>query len=284
MTKDLAQLVETLSLSKVGEGEYVGNNVPFTRHHIFGGQILAQALKAAINEVPADRFVHSSHAYFLSLGDRNQEVRFEVEKVRDGRTFNSRRVVVKQKEKVIFETLISFQQKEDGMQYQEPMKDVTGPETFVDEMERWNNHPLVQANPEKKITFSPVEIRHSGPMDWFDAKPQSPNTGIWMRTRGALPDDPNLHKVILAYFSDTMLYGAALRPHGLSFHSHDLQGASLDHAIWFHDEFRADEWLFYQQDGIWSGSARGLNHGKFYTQDGRHIASATQEGLMRLKK
>ncbi len=281
MTEDLTRLIETLSLEKTDEGEYKGSSVPFTRNHIFGGQIIAQALNAAMREVPSDRFAHSFHSYFLRLGDRKQPVYFYVDKLRDGRTFSSRRVSVKQKNKLIFESIISFQIKEEGPTYQEPMRDIPKPQDLVDEVERWNNHPTVQANPEKFISFKPIEIRHTGPMDWFNSEPKSPNTGIWIKTRGNLPDDQNLHKTILSYFSDTMLFGASLRPHGLSFHSPNLQAASLDHAVWFHDDFRADDWLFFQHDGIWSGNSRGLNHGKVYTKDGRHIASVTQEGLMR---
>lgn len=283
ITDDLTHLIQTLSLQKIDDRTYEGHNVPFTRHHIFGGQILAQALHAAMNEIAPDRLVHSYHAYFLKMGNRQEKVRFLVDYIRDGRSFATRRVSAYQNDNVIFEAIISFQKKERGLVFQTPMPNVAAPHELEDEVERWNNHPIVQTMPEKLITFKPVEIRHSSPMDWFDVQAKPAQSGIWIKTRGALPDDQALHKIILSYFSDTMLYGAALRPHGLTFHFPKLHGASLDHAIWFHDDLRADQWLFYQQDGIWSGCSRGLNHGKFYTQDGRHVASTTQEGLMRLK-
>lgn len=284
MSDDLLYLINALKLTKIKDGVYQGENVPFTRNHIFGGQILAQALSAALQEVPEDRVVHSSHGYFIRLGNTNKSVIFNVENIRDGGTFNTRRVVAEQDGKAIFITSLSFQRKEKGHSFQLDMPALKAPLDYVDEVERWNNHSRVQADPQKKITFKPVEIRHTGPMDWFESEPQSNLTGIWIKTRGKLSDSPHLHQSLLAYFSDTFLYAASLRPHGLSFRNDNLQAASLDHSVWFHDDFRADEWLYYRQEGIWSGNSRGLNLGRFYTQDGRHIASTSQEGLMRVKK
>lgn len=282
MNEDLARLITLLAPQKIETGIYEATNVPYTRHHIFGGQIISQSVSAAMQESDEDMSIHSLHAYFLRMGKRDKNVRFDVQLIRQGRSFATRRVTALQDDRPIFETLLSFQKKQDGLHFQEDMPDVKMPEELVDETVRWNNHPAVQQTPEKLATFMPLDIRHCAPLDWFDTKPASPKTGIWIKTKDKLPDDPNLHKVFLSYFSDIMLCAAALRPHGFTFQSPNLHGASLDHGLWFHDDFRADEWLFYQQDGIWSGGSRGLNQGRIFTRDGRHIASIMQEGLMRV--
>lgn len=281
MNEDLAQLITLLVPQKIDDGLYEATNVPYNRHHIFGGQIIAQSVSAAMQESDQDMLIHSCHAYFLRMGKRDQNVQFDVQLIRQGRSFATRRVTALQDNKPIFETLLSFQKAQEGLAFQKPMPDVTPPEELEDEMLRWNVHPKVRDIPDLLRTFLPLDVRHCGPMDWFEKEPASPKTGLWIKTKDKLPDDPSLHKIILSYLSDLMLCAAALRPHGLTFQSPNLHGASLDHGLWFHDEFRADEWLFYQQEGLWSGGSRGLNQGTIYTRDGRHIASTMQEGLMR---
>lgn len=284
MSDDLQKLVGIINLRQIDEGTFAGDNVPVLLNQIFGGQILAQALSAALYTVPQERIVHSSHGYFIRLGKPELPVVFRVENIRDGGSFNTRRVVASQNDKPIFITSLSFQAKEVGHNFQVSMPETLLPDALIDESERWNGHDVVQANPSKKITFQPLDIRHTAPVDWFAPEPQAPRTGVWLRTRGRLPDRLTVHQSMLAYFSDLHLYGASLRPHALSVHSPGMQPASLDHSIWFHDRFRADEWLYYHLESSWTGNARGLNHGKFFTQDGRLVASTAQEGLMRVRK
>ena len=284
MSDDLQTLIEIINLRKIDESTFAGDSVPVLLNQIFGGQILAQALSAALNTVPEDRIVHSSHGYFIRLDKPELPVIFRVENIRDGGSFNTRRVVASQNDSSIFITSLSFQAKEEGHNFQVSMPETLPPTALVDESERWNHHRVVIANPDKKITFQPLDIRHTSPVDWFAPESQSPQTGVWLRTRGPLPDRPAIHQSMLAYFSDLYLYGASLRPHGLSVFSPGMQPASLDHSIWFHGSFRADEWLYYHLESSWTGNARGLNYGKFFTQDGRLVASTAQEGLMRLRK
>jgi len=284
MTEDLMALLDALSLEKIAPGHYVGRYIPAIPNHIFGGQIVAQAIHAAQQEVDADKSLHSLHSYFLNRGQTDLPFHFHVDRVRDGKSFCTRQVSVTQEDHVLYSATFSFHRIETGLTFQKDMPRVDAPENFMEEAERWNSHPVIQDNPQRKITFRPNDVRHTGPIDWFDPTPSSPETGIWIKTKGRIGDDPRLHQTLLGYFSDSFLYAASLRPHGLTFNTPNVQGTSLDHSVWFHDDFRADEWLFYQHSGIWSGRARGLNFGKFYTRDGRHVASTSQEGLVRLKQ
>ncbi|MES9971786.1 MAG: acyl-CoA thioesterase II [Candidatus Thiodiazotropha sp.] len=284
MSDDLQKLLAIIKLREVDEVTFIGDNVPVFFNQVFGGQILAQALSAALRTVPQDRIVHSSHAYFIRRGNPQQPITFTVENVRDGGSFNTRRVVASQQDQSIFITSFSFQTRESGHRFQVPMPATLEPDTLGDESERWNQHPLVVAKPEMRTHFQPLDIRHTAPVDWFEPEVQSPQTGVWMRTRGRLPDQAAVHQSMLAYFSDFFLYGTSLRPHALSIHMPSMQSASLDHSIWFHDDFRADEWLYYDLESSWTGNARGLNFGKFFTRDGRLVASTAQEGLMRVRK
>ncbi len=284
MTEDLKTLLHALSLEKADEGYYVGHYIPAIPNHVFGGQVVAQAMSAAIQEVEDDKTIHSLHSYFLEPGKTDVPFHYHVEKIRDGRSFSTRHVKAMQQDRTIYSVTMSFQRIEDGVAFQTDMPSVEPPENFINEADRWNSHPFIQQSPERQIKFQPLEVRHTGPIDWFSPTPSSPETGIWIKTKDRINDDGHIHKILLGYFSDTFLYGASLRPHGLTFNSPKVQGTSLDHAVWIHDDFRADEWLFYQHSGIWTGRARGLNFGKFYTQDGRHVASSSQEGLVRLKQ
>ncbi|NVK19936.1 MAG: thioesterase family protein [Methylocystaceae bacterium] len=284
MTKDLLALIEGLSLEKKSDAHYIGHYIPAIPNHVFGGQVVAQSIRAALNEIEDDKSLHSLHSYFLDRGHTDKPFNFHVKKLRDGRSFSVRQVDVYQDERQIYTATLSFHRIEDGVSFQHDMPQVDGPDQFIEEADRWNNHPIVGNMPERKITFRPLNVRHTGPVDWFTSFEASPETGIWIKTRDQISDDPKLHQTLLGYFSDTFLYAASLRPHGLTFQSPNLQGASLDHTLWIHDHFRADDWLFYQHSGIWSGRARGLNIGKFFTRDGRHVASTSQEGLMRVKQ
>jgi acyl-CoA thioesterase-2 len=284
MSADLQKLVEILGLARIGDNTFEGASVPARLNQIFGGQILAQALSAALTTVPAERRVHSSHAYFMRLGNPGKSVTFEVETVRDGGTFSTRRVLASQDGSPIFVTSLSFQVIEEGHNFQVGMPQAIAPEELIDDIERWNRVLQHTRSNLKPVTFRPIEIRHTSPIDWFNPARQSPVTGVWLRANGRLPEDPRTHQSVLAYLSDFYLYGTSLRPHGLSLYSPNIQPASLDHSMWFHGEFRADEWLYYHLESTWTGNARGLSFGKFYTRDGRLVASTAQEGLMRVRK
>lgn len=265
--------------------------MPARLKQVFGGQMLAQALSAALNTVSPQRKVHSMHAYFIRLGKTDQPIAFDVEIVRDGGSFSTRRVVASQNDEPIFITSLSFQGEELGPGFQVDLAPVVNPESLEDDCDRWNT--LVASGSEAvagalmnsvgDISFQPIECRPVAPVDWFAPRPQSAQTGVWLRVRGRLGDSASLHQLMLTYMSDLYLYGTALRPHGMSVFTPGMQPASLDHSIWFHDQFRADEWLYYDLQTTWTGKARGLNFGKFYTQDGRLVASTAQEGLMRVR-
>lgn len=283
MSDDLDKLVAVFNLQKYDENTFIGSNVPARLNQIFGGQILAQALSAALYTVPHERIAHSLHSYFIRLGKPDTPLLFRVENIRDGGSFNTRRVVAHQNEQPIFISALSFQTKEEGHNFQATMPSVIQPEALVDDLERLTE--MLKQHPErfKQIDFLPVECRHVSPIDWLAPKRQSSETGVWLRAKGKLPDSPHIHQAMLAYLSDLYLYGASLRPHALSIYMQGMQPASLDHTIWFHAEFRADEWLYYQLESSWTGNARGLNFGKFFTRDGRLVASTAQEGLMRIR-
>lgn len=290
MSSDAERLLKILSLIQTAEGQFEGLNVPARLKRVFGGQILAQALSAALNTVSPQRRVHSMHAYVIRPGKTALPILFDVETLRDGGSFSTRRVVASQNDEPIFITSLSFQGPEPGPDFQVDRAPVVAPDTLEDDFDRWNTLVSSAAgavagsllNAVGHNNFHPIECRPVAPVDWVATVPQSAQTGVWLRLRGRLGDSFIVHQLVLTYMSDLYLYGTALRPHGLSLFTPGMQPASLDHSIWFHDQFRADEWLYYELQSAWSGNARGLNFGKFYTQDGRLVASTAQEGLMRV--
>jgi acyl-CoA thioesterase-2 len=227
--------------------------------------------------------VHSLHAYFLRPGDKAAKIVYDVDRIRDGGSFTTRRVVAIQHGQPIFNFAASFHVKEDGPVHQAEMPKVVGPDglTSVNELRRqnidkWPAHLRAVLHAETAI-----EIRQCVPHDPFNPQTRAPRDDAWLRASDRLPDDPVLHQAMLAYASDFGLLHAALLPHGLSFMNGSVQAVSLDHAMWFHDEFRMDEWLLYATDSPAAHGARGFCRGSIYTQDGRLIASVAQEGLMR---
>ncbi len=251
---------------------------------VYGGQVLGQALVAASRTVDEDRQAHSLHGYFLRPGDVRVPILYRVDRIRDGSSFTTRRVVAIQKGKAIFSMSISFQIEEQGLEHQATAPDAPAPEELRSEIElrQAQAHRLPE---EYRATFTrerPIEIRPVDPIDLLQPEPAAPRQMCWMRVRGELPDEPRLHQCALAYLSDWSLLDTATRPHALSFMKENVQMASLDHAMWFHRSFRADEWLLYVQDSPSSGSSRGFNRGFVYDREGVLVASAVQEGLMRV--
>jgi acyl-CoA thioesterase II len=251
---------------------------------VFGGQVIAQALVAAERTVRDDRMVHSLHAYFLRGGSEDHEIDFAVARDFDGGSFSNRRVLASQQGHPILNFTASFQREQAGLNHHDcPMPAVPKPDELSSEAELRNEFADKMA-PEQRRQFlqpRPIELRGVEGRHWLNDGPAPPRAHSWFRTIAPLPDDPRLHRAVLAYASDMQLLGTCLLPHGLSWSRGEVVSASLDHTIWFHDNFRADEWLLYATDSPWSGGGRGFNHGRIFTQDGRLVASVAQEGMIR---
>jgi len=279
----LTRLLALLDLEKAGEDAFTGFSPPEPVQRVFGGQVLSQALVAATRTVDAARLCHSFHAYFLRPGDPKVPIRYEVDRSREGASFSARRVVALQNGLQIFILAASFQKSEEGFEHQAHMPVVPPPESLEDDQQLLlRDETLTGAARAWVARERPFETRSvlgRGPLG--ETRPaRSPLDHIWLRTRGALPDDPVLHRVLLAFVSDMSLLDTSLLPHGKSIFS-NVQVASLDHAMWFHRPFRADEWLLYVQDSPSASGARGFNRGSIYTREGLLVASVAQEGLIR---
>ncbi len=280
----VADLVSQLRLEQLDDDRFRGVSSDIGTRHVFGGQVLGQALMAASRTLPG-RPVHSLHAYFLLPGDKGAPIDYVVERVRDGRSFGTRRVVAQQHGRTIFTLMASFQAQEEGaFSHQRPMPAAPAPEGLISEIEQ--QRALIGRLPawlERWAAIGrPIEYRNVAPLDLLAPPPDTAETQIWMRAIAALPDDPALHCAILAYASDFGLLRGALRPHGLSFMQPNVRGASLDHAMWFHRDFRIDDWLLYCIDSPSAQGARALCRGEIYARDGRLVASAVQEGMIRV--
>ncbi|MFS8521908.1 MAG: acyl-CoA thioesterase II [Micromonosporaceae bacterium] len=275
-------LLEVLDLTQLDEMTFRGVSMSAGPMRVFGGQVAGQALVAAGRTVDPQRQVHSLHGYFVRPGDASEPIRYVVENIRDGRSFSVRRCTAEQHGKAIFFMSASFHRHEEGLDHHAPPpRDVPPPEdlpTMADRMARY---------PERYEMWSsvprPIDVRYVGEPGWVPAgeRPAEPRQRVWMRIDGKLPDDPLLHACLLAYASDLTLLDAVLAVHGEVWGPGGVIGASLDHALWFHRPFRADEWFLYD---CWSPSAsgaRGLAAGRMITRDGRYIATAVQEGLLR---
>ncbi len=275
-------LVTLFDLAPAGEDRFIGLSPNNGWRRVFGGQVLAQALVAAERTI-AGRDPHSLHAYFLLGGNPKEPILYEVERVRDGRSFTTRRVVARQKEAAIFVMTASFHERETGFDHAAPAPAAPPPDACAEshkaaEMLEGPSRFRMKGMLDTiwPIEFRPTDLGRYGP----DAPPEAQQT-FWTRIGVRLPDDPALHRAALVYLSDMTLLGAALRPHGLTVYDHRLQVASLDHAFWFHRPARADEWLLYVQDTPNASGATGLVRGLLYAQDGTLAASVAQEGLLR---
>jgi acyl-CoA thioesterase-2 len=285
MTKVLDELVTLLALEKIEENLFRGQSQDLGWGTVFGGQVLGQALSAAVQTVPPERQVHSLHAYFLRPGDVTRPIVYDVDRIRDGTSFTTRRVVAIQSGRAIFNLAASFQIEEPGFEHQDAMPDVPPPESLRTEQEviRAAASVLPPQLVQRALADRPFELR---PVDFEDhpSRPSSmpPVKCVWMRTSGKLPDDPALHRYLLAYASDHGFLTTALRPHGATWLTPGMQVASIDHVMWFHrPSFRVDEWLLHAMESPAAHGARGLVRGKVYARDGTLVASTSQEGLIR---
>ncbi|SER99895.1 acyl-CoA thioesterase II [Actinokineospora terrae] len=279
----LDRLVELLDLERIEDDIYRGVSPEHSSVRVFGGQVAGQALVAAGRTVPVERGVHSLHAYFIRGGDPSVPIVYEVDRIRDGRSFTTRRVVAVQHGKAIFALSASFQVAERGIEHAEPMPRVPDPESLPTHAERMT--------PDLRAKFGdwadrprPIDVRYVSEPPWLSREtgPRDARNQVWMRTDGALADDPLLHVCVLAYASDMTLLDAVLARHGVYWGTDKVLGASLDHAMWFHRPFRADEWILYDCASPSASGGRGLATGRFFTRDGRLVATVVQEGLLRL--
>ncbi|CAD5255415.1 MULTISPECIES: acyl-CoA thioesterase [Halomonadaceae] len=268
MTDALNKLVALLELETLEETLYRGQSQDLGFPQLYGGQVLGQALAAAARTVPIERRPHSQHGYFLRPGDPHRPVVYQVDTIRDGGSFTTRRVTAIQKGRPIFFCSASFQSAEASFSHQRTMPDVPTPEALIENGEAKHD----------RFPGHPIEFVHL---------PGNPDNGtpagqcLWFRLSGTLPDDPALHRHLLSYASDFNLLTTSLIPHGIEYRDPKLRIASLDHALWLHQDTRLDDWLLYVIDSPWTGGARGLARGHIYSRDGRLVASTAQEGLTR---
>lgn len=277
-------LLKLLEVTPDGEDHFVGRRKRGGVGRVFGGEVIAQALNAAEATVPDDRPAHSLHAYFLRGGSEGTPSDYRVERDFDGGSFSNRRVVASQEGRPILNLTASFQRHEEGLHHIDAeMPDVPPPEELEPEVDVRRRF-AEQARPEARHHFlspRPVEMRAVEGRHWMNPQPAPPRSHSWFKTVAPLPDDPRIHRAVLAYTSDMSLLGTCALPHGLSWARGEVVSASLDHAVWFHEPFRADEWLLYATDSPWSGGGRGFNRGRIFTRDGRLVASVAQEGMIR---
>ncbi len=284
MSEVLQELVTQLSLEKIEENLFRGQSQDLGWGTVYGGQVLGQALSAAVQTVPDDRFVHSLHAYFLRPGDVSRPIIYDVDRIRDGGSFTTRRVVAIQKGRPIFNMAASFQHDEEGFDHQDEMPDAPAPESLMSASDRAakfaNRLPeFLQA---QALADRPFKIRAVEPLD----DPIAPTAGKpesmhWLKADGELDDDPSLHRFLLAYASDFEFLITSMRPHGVTWLTPGMQVASIDHAMWFHRPFRVDDWLLHVVHSQSASGARGVVRGRIFDRQGNLVASTAQEGLIR---
>ncbi|MET9081974.1 acyl-CoA thioesterase II [Streptomyces sp. NPDC004237] len=288
MNEALSDLLDLLDLEQIEENIFRGQSRSAVVPRVFGGQVAAQALVAAGRTVPADRHAHSLHAYFLRAGDPGAPIVYNVERIRDGRSFTTRRAVAVQHGRPIFALSASFQLYEDGLDHQAPMPPAPDPETLPTSAERLRGYDHLPSAVVEKF----LEAREAIDLRYVDeppygkfGEPREPHSQVWFRTNGKLDDDPLLHVVLATYVSDMTLLDSVLLAHGRGgWAVGDVVGASLDHAMWFHRPFRADEWLLYDQESPSAHGGRGLGQARIYTQDGSLAISVIQEGVVRVPR
>jgi acyl-CoA thioesterase-2 len=286
MSDAVQDLLSILDLEELDLNLFRGRSPQVGWQRVFGGQVVGQALVAAIRTVDASRPPHSMHAYFLLPGDPKVPIIYDVDRMRDGGSFTTRRVTARQHGHPIFSTLVSFHSEEQGLDHQAKMPDVPGPDTLPSEAEVREKILPTMPDPvrryyerERPIELRPVEFERYLGKKFPDGK-----FHVWIKATGRLPDDPAIHRCVLAYTSDMGLLDTALVPHGRTLFEKEFMAASLDHALWLHRPFRADEWLLFAQDSPNLHGSRGFARGLIFKQDGTLVASVAQEGLVRQRR
>ncbi|MEX2572411.1 MAG: acyl-CoA thioesterase II [Gemmatimonadota bacterium] len=284
MSEILDKLLDLLDLEPLEMNIYRGLNRDIGSGRVFGGQVLAQALVAARRTVDEEREAHSLHGYFILPGDMAAPIVYFVDRLRDGRSFTTRRVTAIQHGRAIFNLSVSFQVAEEGIEHQLDMPDVPSPDDLPSELDLIRQ--MADRIPERLRSVytqdRPIDFRSVAPVDPFDPERRPPLKHTWLRAVGEIDAEQLIHQAVLAYASDYGLLASALLPHGISLQTPRLQAASLDHSIWFHRPFRADDWLLYVQESPTAGGARGFTRGSIFTSAGQLVASVAQEGLLRL--
>ena len=286
--KLVAGLVKLLTVEQQEENLFQGRPQKGGVGRVFGGQVIAQALQSAQATVVDGKQAHSLHAYFLRGGEEGPAIDYAIARDFDGRSFANRRVVASQNGRPILNLTASFQKPEEGLQHVDSaMPDVPVPEDLKPDMqirremvERAGDR-MSEAQRALTLRPRPIEIRTSDKLHWMNSEPREPRSHSWFRTVAPLPNDPALHRAVIAYASDFTLLGTSALPHGLSWMRGEMTGASLDHSMWFHRDARADEWLLYATDSPWSGGGRGFNRGRIFNRAGELVASVAQEGMIR---
>ena len=286
-----AQLIDLLTVEKIDNDRFRGRPQVDGIGRVFGGQVIAQGLQAAQASIGDGKVAHSLHAYFLRGGEEGPPIDYSIARDFDGRSFANRRAVASQDGTPILNLTASFQTPEEGLAHENmPFPHVADPETlksdyrlrreiFADKLDL-----MSEGQRRFMVRPRPIEMRPTDGLHWMSTTPREPKSQTWFKTVGKLPDDPALHRAVIAYASDYTLLGTAAIAHGLSWMRGELVGASLDHAIWFHAPARADEWLLYDTDSPWSGNGRGYNRGRIFNEGGTLVASVAQEGMMRKRR
>lgn len=284
MTTLFYDFMKILALERLDENLYQGNSLDIGGVSVFGGQVVSQALVAAAMTVTG-RSAHSLHGYFLRPGDMKQPILYAVERIREGRSFATRSIVATQKGRTIFTMAASFQTDEHGFDHQSLMPKVPDPDDLPSINEFRKN--LTELDPEvyqiRPVRDLPIEIKPIQPLNPYSNEAQPRFQKLWFRSLEKLSDDNVLHQCILAYASDLGLLRTAILPHEITFRHKNIQAASIDHAIWFHRNFRADQWLLYVMESPSASGARGIAIGSIFTRDGLLVATVVQEGLMRMR-
>lgn len=280
MNPVLQEIVDLIKVEVIERNLYRGQN--HNTEHVFGGQVLAQAIAAAYHTVEAEHFLHSIHAYFLRAGDWRIPILYEVDRIRDGRSFSTRRVNAIQHGRAIFDMALSWQKVEPGLSHALPMPDVPPPDALRGDREAYLE--MAEQRPELKrfaFRFEAIDSRQVERILMTDNDPHPPYKHTWLKARNRLPDDPQVHLALLAYMSDLDFMSTSMLPHGRNAMRENVYGASLDHSIWFHRPFRADEWLLFAKESPNAGGSRGFVRGQFFNRDGELVATAAQECLIR---
>jgi acyl-CoA thioesterase-2 len=283
MSRVLEELLHLLKLEAVGDDVFLGRSQDLGWGRVYGGQVLGQALSAAERTVDPTRLAHSFHSYFLRPGNPAESIEYRVERTRDGRSFSTRRIRAEQGGRPIFFMAASFQIPEVGLEHHDAAPDITGPDGLLSFTDLIRKHAdlLPGAMSDWAMMDFPIEMRPVEISDPMNLALSDPVQHLWLRAKSDLPDDPALHRYLLAYASDFILLDTALLPHGKRFWDGSLRMASIDHAMWFHHDIKMDDWLLYSLDSPSASGARGLVRGQFFDRSGRLVASLVQEGLIR---
>ncbi|MCG6201970.1 acyl-CoA thioesterase II [Psychromonas antarctica] len=283
MGKVLNDLLDQLSLEKLEENLFRGKSQDLGLGVVFGGQVMGQAISAAKETLEKDRQVHSFHCYFLRIGKTDQPIIYDVKRIRDGQTLSTRRIKAIQNGQPIFYMTASFKAKEGGFEHQDKMPIAPAPEDLISEQEMALLHTdmLPIAARDKLVSEKPIEMRPVSFVDPIDPEVEPAKRLVWFKANGKMPDDLSIHRYLLAYASDFNFLLTALQPHGVSYYSEGMQVVTVDHSMWFHHDFRLDEWLLYSVESSVASDGRGLVRGQIFTREGVLVASTIQEGLIR---